>query len=46
MALEAETKRIAALFEHSDEEVNKEVQEFLRQIGECLETTLNFPCAR
>ncbi len=33
MALAEETSRIAALFEYSDEEVNKGVLEFLRQMS-------------
>ncbi|KAH8886775.1 hypothetical protein GQ53DRAFT_337350 [Thozetella sp. PMI_491] len=37
MALEAETKNVVAKFEYSDEDVNKGVQEFLRQMSEGLE---------
>ncbi|KAI2605509.1 uncharacterized protein GGS25DRAFT_433445 [Hypoxylon fragiforme] len=37
MALAEETSRIAALFEYSDEEVNKGVLEFLRQMKEGLQ---------
>ena len=33
MALEAETKKIVAQFEYSDEDANKGVLEFLRQMG-------------
>lgn len=36
MALAAETKSIVAQFDYSDEDVNKGVQEFLRQMGEYL----------
>lgn len=32
MALAEETKRITAQFEYTDEDVNKGVQEFLRQM--------------
>jgi hexokinase len=45
MALEAETKRIAALFDHSDEDVNKGVEEFLKQIGMSIEDLLLLSCA-
>jgi hexokinase len=34
MALAAETKAIVAQFEYSDEDVNKGVQEFIRQMRE------------
>ncbi|KAI0837922.1 putative glucokinase [Hypoxylon sp. FL0890] len=37
MALAEETKRVAAQFEYTDEDVNKGVQEFLRQMHEGLE---------
>ncbi|KAI1392028.1 putative glucokinase [Hypoxylon trugodes] len=37
MALAEETKRIAAQFEYTDEDVNRGVQEFLRQMNEGLE---------
>ncbi|KAI0104378.1 putative glucokinase [Daldinia grandis] len=37
MALAQETKRITAQFEYTDEDVNKGVKEFLRQMGEGLE---------
>lgn len=37
MALAEETKRITAQFEYSDEDVNKGVQEFIRQMNEGLE---------
>ncbi|KAI1765761.1 hypothetical protein GGR53DRAFT_488949 [Hypoxylon sp. FL1150] len=37
MALAEETKRIAAQFEYTDEDVNKGVQEFLRQMNEGLQ---------
>lgn len=35
MALEAETQSIVEQFEYSDSDVNKAVQEFLRQMGMC-----------
>jgi hypothetical protein len=35
MALAAETKRVVSLFEYSDNDVNKAVKEFLRQMGMC-----------
>jgi hexokinase len=35
MALEAETKAIVAQLEYTDEDVNKGVQEFLRQMRRC-----------
>lgn len=34
MALAAETKAVVAQFDYTDEDVNKGVQEFLRQMGE------------
>jgi len=34
MALAAETKNVVAEFEYTDEDVNKGVKEFLRQMGE------------
>ncbi|KAK3393154.1 putative glucokinase [Podospora didyma] len=37
MALEAQTKSIVAQFDYTDEDVNKGVKEFLRQMGEGLE---------
>ncbi|KAK3363282.1 putative glucokinase [Lasiosphaeria hispida] len=37
MALEAETKSIVAKFDYTDDDVNKAVDEFLRQMGEGLE---------
>lgn len=37
MALEAETATIVAQFDYTDEDVNKGVKEFLRQMGEGLE---------
>ncbi|KAK3383536.1 hypothetical protein B0T24DRAFT_688072 [Lasiosphaeria ovina] len=37
MSLEAETKSFVSKFEYSDEDVNKAVKEFLRQMGEGLE---------
>ncbi|KAB5560024.1 putative glucokinase [Coniochaeta sp. 2T2.1] len=37
MALAAETKAVAAQFDYSDEDVNKGVQEFLRQMDEGLQ---------
>ncbi|KAK3336064.1 hypothetical protein B0T19DRAFT_436878 [Cercophora scortea] len=37
MALEAEAKAISAKFDYTDEDVNKGVQEFLRQMSEGLE---------
>jgi len=33
MALAAETKAIVAQFDYTDEDVNKGVKEFLRQMG-------------
>lgn len=33
MALEAETKSIVGQFDYKDEDVNKGVKEFLRQMG-------------
>lgn len=36
MALAEETKRIAAEFEYTDEDVNKGVHEFLRQMRKTL----------
>jgi len=33
MALAAETKKIVTLFEYTDDDVNKGVKEFLRQMG-------------
>ena len=33
MALAAETKNVVAQFEYTDEDVNKGVEEFLRQMG-------------
>jgi hypothetical protein len=36
MALAAETKRITALFDYDDADINKGVQEFLRQMGKCI----------
>ena len=33
MALAAETKRVVSLFEYTDNDVNKGVKEFLRQMG-------------
>jgi hexokinase len=35
MTLEAETKSVVAQFEYSDQDVNKGVQEFLRQMSMC-----------
>lgn len=35
MALAAETKAVVAKFNYSDEDVNKGVHEFLRQMGKC-----------
>lgn len=35
MSLEAETKSVVAQFEYTDEDVNKGVKEFLRQMGMC-----------
>ena len=35
MALEAETQSIVQQFEYSDDDVNKAVKEFLRQMGMC-----------
>ncbi|KAK3330624.1 putative glucokinase [Apodospora peruviana] len=37
MTLEAETKAVVAKFDYTDEDVNKAVKEFLRQMGEGLE---------
>lgn len=36
MAMVEETKRIVAQFEYTDEDVNKGVKEFLRQMGKSL----------
>jgi len=33
MALEAETKKVVAKFDYTDEDVNKGVKEFVRQMG-------------
>lgn len=35
MALAAETKAIVGQYDYTDEDVNKGVKEFLRQMGEC-----------
>jgi len=35
MALETETQSIVKQFEYSDDDVNKAVKEFLRQMGTC-----------
>jgi hypothetical protein len=35
MALEAETKSIVKQFEYTDDDVNKGVKEFLRQMSTC-----------
>lgn len=45
MALEAETQAIVEQFEFSDDDVNKAVKEFLRQMGRCLtdSSLLNTP---
>jgi len=37
MALEAETKKVVAKFDYTDEDVNEGVKEFVRQMGEGLE---------
>ncbi|KAM7201895.1 putative glucokinase [Naviculisporaceae sp. PSN 640] len=37
MSLEAETKAVVAQFDYTDEDVNKAVKEFIRQMGEGLE---------
>ncbi len=36
MALEAETKTIVGQFDYTDDDVNKAVKEFLRQMGKFL----------
>lgn len=35
MSLESEAKSVIAQFEYTDEDVNKGVKEFLRQLGGC-----------
>jgi hexokinase len=37
MALAEETKSIVAQFNYTDEDINKGVKEFLRQMGMCLD---------
>lgn len=43
MALAQETKAIVAQFEYSDDDVNKGVKEFLRQMGTCAFVPLTLP---
>lgn len=35
MALAVETRAVVAQYEYTDEDVNKGVKEFIRQLGEC-----------